>query len=639
MTSRLLVSLAFALLVGGSIAGGQAPASAPPAQKPPAPAPTFRSTVQVIEVDARVFDKDGRFVTGLTRDDFEVLEGGASQQIDAIYLVGDLQTQTGGGAGASPTSGAPSVGPTFRSGGPPSPPVAPQTWIFFFDLNHLTPGGGFDRARKAVEEFIAGRFKDGDLAGVLAGDRMVNNRLTSVRTELLDAIKQVKPRADSRTRNLELTRDWPRLLNEDEALRIARHERDIIQRAVTRACSDDPDQCQMAEGAVMLKGRRFATDIQRASQLTMSSLNGLASGLARIPGPKTVVLLSDGFAVQDIETTLRSVVGQTARAGARVYAIDVRGLNRGGLGGAIEQLQAEDSAGAVTKFDAVADGPNSLAIDTGGMMIRNENNIGRALTRIADDAGRYYVLAYRPANTTFDGKFRAIQVRVKRDGLRVRARRGYLALDPARMTVPQPVKPGHGSTLPNTESGHGATPLNTGNSHGSTPPSTAGGHGSTPLNTANSHGSTPPNTAGGHGSTPLNTGSGDGSTPLNTANSHGATPFNTENGPGSTPLNAAGKVPPPATAVRLRPDSEGRVNALSALDTMVTSDLAKIGWEAYQRGDVETAMSSLSKAALKPDVRPWVLYALGMSQAALGRQAEALASWERVRQAAPDFEP
>ncbi|HXG54587.1 MAG TPA: VWA domain-containing protein, partial [Vicinamibacterales bacterium] len=424
MKSHLLFPLAFALLVGGSVAGGQAPVPAPPTQKPPAPAPTFRSTVQVIEVDARVFDKDGRFVTGLTRDDFEVVEQGVPQQIDAIYLVGDLQTQTGG-AGASPTSDAPNVGPT--SGGPPSPPVAPQTWIFFFDLNHLTPGGGFDRARKAVEEFIAGRFKDGDLAGVLAGDKMVNNRLTSVRSELLDAIKQVKPRTDSHNRKLELIRDWPRLLNEDEALRIARSERDIIQRAVTRACSDDPDACVIpgfAESSVRQKGVRLATDIQRASQLTMSSLNGLAAGLARIPGPKTVVFLSDGFVVQNMETTLRSVVGQTARSGARVYAIDVRGLNRGALGGSIEQLQAEDLAGAVTKFDAVADGPNSLAIDTGGMMIRNENNIGRALTRIADDAGRYYVLAYRPANTTFDGKFRAIQVRVKRDGLRVRARRG-----------------------------------------------------------------------------------------------------------------------------------------------------------------------------------------------------------------------
>src|SRR5688572_19145670 len=33
--------------------------------------PTFRTGVQLIEVDVRVFDKDGRFVTDLTRDDFE----------------------------------------------------------------------------------------------------------------------------------------------------------------------------------------------------------------------------------------------------------------------------------------------------------------------------------------------------------------------------------------------------------------------------------------------------------------------------------------------------------------------------------------------------------------------------------------
>jgi hypothetical protein len=29
---------------------------------------------------------------------------------------------------------------------------------------------------------------------------------------------------------------------------------------------------------------------------------------------------------------------------------------------------------------------------------------------------------------------------VKRDGVRVRARRGYLALDPAQLTLPQPIK-------------------------------------------------------------------------------------------------------------------------------------------------------------------------------------------------------
>jgi Ca-activated chloride channel homolog len=73
------------------------------------------------------------------------------------------------------------------------------------------------------------------------------------------------------------------------------------------------------------------------------------------------------------------------------------------------------------------------------MMIRNENNIGRALDTIAADTGQYYVLAYQPANANFDGKYRPIEVRVKRPGVNVRARRGYLALEPTKMLLPQPI--------------------------------------------------------------------------------------------------------------------------------------------------------------------------------------------------------
>jgi VWFA-related protein len=177
------------------------------AQEPQQP-PAFKSGVQLIEVDARVFDKDGRFVADLTRDDFEIIEEGAPQKIEAMYLVGATGNppvhRSAEREGGSPETRAPS-------------PSAPQTWIFFFDLNHLTSGGGFDRARKAVEAFIGERFKDGDLAGILAGDKMINNRLTSVRQELLDAVKQVKPRGDARTRYIDLARDWPRLINEEEA--------------------------------------------------------------------------------------------------------------------------------------------------------------------------------------------------------------------------------------------------------------------------------------------------------------------------------------------------------------------------------------------------------------------------------------
>lgn len=578
MKSRSFVSLAAVLLFGGVLSARQDPPPAPTPQKQQPPA--FRSSVQVIEVDVRVFDKQGRFVTDLTRDEFEVIEEGASQRVDAVYLVDGPASLTAP-AGADRVSGLPSTAPGAT-------PAAPQTWVFVFDLNHLTPGSGFDRARKAVDDFIRDKFRDGDLAGILAGEKMVNNRLTSVRSELLEAVKQVKPRTNTRNRLVELTREWPRFLDEEEAIRVARNERDVLQRVIGRACSDDPQYCVRGDPEPMVrsKGLQFQQEIHRDSNLSLAAINALGSGLARIPGPKTVVLLSDGFVVLDIETTLRSVIGQMTRAGGRIYAIDVRGLNRAGNPGIIDQKEVEDSYSAVTKFDMLADGTNSLAIDTGGMMIRNENNLGRALTRIADDAGRYYVLAYRPANSNFDGKFRAIQVRVTRDGVRVRARRGYLALDPARMTIPQPVKSVTDAPV--------EAPEAVKRPESARPEVEPGAAPAMPV------AATPPST--------------------------GAT--------GASPT-----APAPAGAVRLRPDSEERVKALSSRETTPDNDLAKSGWEAYQRGDVDSALSAFTRAAAQPNARPWVFYALGMTQAALGRGPDALASWERVRQAVPDFEP
>lgn len=558
-----LIALA-AALGGRHDVAGQAPAA--PAQ------PTFRSGVQIVEVDVRVFDRSGQFVSGLSRDDFELVENGEPQTIDALHLVG-------AGPAAAPE---PSAIPPSPSAATPASPSAPQTWIFFFDLNHLTPGGGFDRARKAVGDFIRDRFRAGDLAGVVSGDKLVNNRLTSVTQELLDAVKQVKPRSDARTRALELTREWPRFIDEEEAIRVARGESEAIRRAVNRACANDPDSCKMGdpEPSVREKGQRMQQEVHRATLQTLAAVNALASGLARVPGPKTIVLLSDGFVTQDIETTLQSVVGQATRAGARVYAIDVRGLNRAANSGIIDQDQAEDPYGAVTRFDTLADGPNSLAIDTGGLMIRNENNIGRALDHIAADSGRYYVLAYQPTNASFDGSYRPIQVRVKRESVRVRARRGYLALPPSRMLLPQPI-----ALTVTTAPAATATASETPPDPEAEEPSTA------PL----------PGTATGI----------------------------------AVPLAAAA----PAAGIRLRPGAEGRVTALSSLETTSSGALADAGWEAYQRGDVESALGAFVKAAAEPGVRPWVLYALGMSHAALGHATEAIRSWERVRQAVPDFQP
>src|SRR5574338_423426 len=71
------------LLLSGTAAQQQAPAQPPAGQQQP----TFQSGTQVVQVDVRVFGKDGRFVTDLKPEDFEVKEDGVPQPINALTLI------------------------------------------------------------------------------------------------------------------------------------------------------------------------------------------------------------------------------------------------------------------------------------------------------------------------------------------------------------------------------------------------------------------------------------------------------------------------------------------------------------------------------------------------------------------------
>jgi VWFA-related protein len=347
-------------------------------QQRPSQAPAFRSGVQLLEVDARVFDRNGRFVETLTIDDFEIIEDGKPQTIQTMFLVGGSRAP-GAAAGVAGDAAVPTV------------PRAPQTWIFVFDRKHLRPGG-FRRAKVALDAFMKERFRAGDLAGIVADEKMVDNRITSVRAEFLSTLAKVRTPGES-----------------------AGRDADAAEAEVTGG------EGEAGEGIREALGIMNAREIDRAARDTVELIDQLARGLAAMPGPKTIVMMSDGFEIgrlgEKFGEVLRTTVGNMNRAGARVYAIDTRGI-------------------AGPPSDAL----NSLAIDTGGMVLFNINNIGPAFDEIAADTNTYYVLGYQPLNTKFDGKYRRIEVRVKRPDLSVRARKGYLALSPSTMLVPKPVK-------------------------------------------------------------------------------------------------------------------------------------------------------------------------------------------------------
>ena len=66
-----------------------------------------------------------------------------------------------------------------------------------------------------------------------------------------------------------------------------------------------------------------------------------------------------------------------------------------------------------------------LAEQTGGIASVNTNSLTDAFTRIVEANSRYYVLGYYPPTHPRDGRFHKIEVKTKRPGLRVAARRGY----------------------------------------------------------------------------------------------------------------------------------------------------------------------------------------------------------------------
>jgi VWFA-related protein len=406
----------------------------------------FRTGVDTVQVDVSVVDGDGRPVTDLRTSDFEVREDSVHQDVQLAFLATNdrsILTANGPAApGASPAGAT--VGADASS--IPRRELPQRVFVFLFDLAHLSPAG-FTRSRTALESFLKDGLTPLDVAGIVAGGQMLGNKLDTDKGALLKALAGIGGPNVSR---YNLMRTFPRILDEAEATHIARNDQKTLDVVVRRACAERPGECQGPGGdeAIRIdadsKSRQIATDAAKDSQATIASFQALASGLGRLPGPKHVVVFSDGFYAEEFQSRLEQVVGSAAANGVRFSALDTRGL--GGdprmqnLASGEQPLTTPGDLSNVG-LDANIDVLSNLAIDTGGELVRNHNTLRPVLERIARETGTYYVLGYSPVRP-FDGTFRKIDVRVKRPGVTVHARRGYIATRRAvESAPPRPADP------------------------------------------------------------------------------------------------------------------------------------------------------------------------------------------------------
>jgi VWFA-related protein len=419
MTPRLFSVAALLVVLGGTIgvAGQGTPAQPPPAQPPPAaPAPgatapttpqqppvTFRAEVNYVEVDARVLDAQGRFVTELTQKDFQVFEDGKPQQVTAFSLVNIPLARP-----ERPLFAAKPIEPDVQT----NLGFDGRVYLIVLDDLHTHPlrtalvKAG---ARRFVERYVGAN----DIAAVVhvSGRGDAGQEFTSNQRLLLSAIDKFMGR---KLRSSVLER-----IDEEQRTRETRQQGERI---------NDPRDAERGFEA------RNALD----------TLKSLAEYLGNVRGRrKAMVLFSEGidydindpFGNRDATTIMdatRDAIATATRGNVAIYGIDPRGLTSVGTDVEIGSFPDDPTLnlGVSALNNELRLGQDSLRVladETGGFASVNTNDADGAFQRLIDDNSSYYVLGYYPANDRRDGRFRRIEVRVTRPGLTVRARKGYVA--------------------------------------------------------------------------------------------------------------------------------------------------------------------------------------------------------------------
>jgi VWFA-related protein len=430
--SKHMKPIAFALplaLLAGSLAAQQ------PSPSPGAPAPSpspstetsdlqFPTGVEQVNVDVVVTDKKGVPITDLKSSDFVVLEDGKPQQVvtfDAISVPAQ--------ASASP---------------PPKPRVstntAPElqtgrTFVVVFDDIHLTPFQAV-RAKSAVMQFLQTGVREGDRVTLVAtgGGAWWSTRMEAGRDELVAMVKRLEGR--------HIPDRSPERMSDYEAMRIHVYNDKQVEDRVGRRFEqygavpsggmgrgsdrgfDEPDP--------YVRGRAADVYFQSVSRnrITLQIIDRVLKALASVKGRKSMILVSEGFIYDPNLDDFKQVVQSSRRSNMALYFLDTRGLEGLPFFASAEYgpaLDTQDIGAAFADNLQEAEGAESLASDSGGFTVKNSNDLGKGIQRIADESRNYYLLGYNPSNTTPDGRFRKIQVKVARNGAKVRARKGYYA--------------------------------------------------------------------------------------------------------------------------------------------------------------------------------------------------------------------
>ena len=398
--------------------------------------------VTLVQVDAVVTDKKGRYVRDLKPEDFEIYEDGRKQRITNFsYILTQPDVK-------------PAVEQSTLTNKNPAPLIVPpvilrpeqirRTVALVVDDLSLSFESAY-AVRQSLKKFVDEQMQPGDLVAIIRTGAGMGalQQFTADKRQLYAAIERVKwnPGGYGGVSAFAPIAQTP----EEKYQKWQGEARSSGRGGANQSREQDADRLSQRGDRI----NQFREELFSVG--TLGALNFIVRGLRELPGRKSLILFSDCFRlfINEINArnevnarvldALRRLTDLANRASVVIYTIDARGLQTLGLTAAdnldgytpreVEQKLQE-------RHDDFLDSQQGLiylAEQTGGFSIRNSNDLSRGVARVLEDQKGYYLLGYVPEDTTFklqNGRrqFHKIRVKVNVPGLTIRSRTGFYGI-------------------------------------------------------------------------------------------------------------------------------------------------------------------------------------------------------------------
>lgn len=456
-----LLRLAFSAFFAVPLLSQTAFAQASPGQDTEAPAATLKINVRTVLVDVVVMDKNNKPISGLSKDDFKVMEDGKPQEVTFFEPHFEADQPV---AGATPGSLPPG---TFSN----VPQVAPNDAVNLLLMDGLnTPLADQANVHKEMVKYLASIPPNLRIGVFLLSERL---RIIQGFTQDSSVIRASIARlaANPTTSALMHTKATDAAMESPVNMLLAKSLE-----------SGSTELADMAAGLQQFEDQQTFFETNERTIMTLDALQQIARYLSGVPGRKNLIwfvgAIPQCLAAMSSEDELTvggcpyeekyiKTIDMLADARVSLYPIDAGGLQpdstyesaappaadtlgAAATGSTTPNLTPQPTASAVEVLNKAQQESilndyqkrslahmqmDHLARMTGGQAIYERNSLRDALASDVENGSRYYTIAYTPSNRKEVGKERKIEIRTAAGDYKLAYRKGYFEDSPKDLKI------------------------------------------------------------------------------------------------------------------------------------------------------------------------------------------------------------